>query len=103
MSYFRVPLGIALLISTFVAGVLIRDYLHERYLKANVSRIQPGMSSAEVTAILGPPTSKHISDIPGVCWCFGSDSFESHEEYCGKVSIEMSRDGHVVAISPVIR
>ena len=98
LSYFRIPLGIAILISTFVAGVLVQDYARERYLKANIDRIQPGMTSAEVIAILGPPTSKHMSDIEGLYWCFGSDSFETHAEYCGTVSIEMSRGGRVVSI-----
>ena len=75
---------------------------YDRYLEAwnleNISRIQPGMTDAEVIDILGKPTIRKMSDIPGEYWCFGSDTFAFQESYRGSVMIEMSRDKRVVEV-----
>lgn len=88
--------------AAFLGSVEVRDQVYERSLKANVHRIQAGMSAANVVSILGEPTSKNISDIPGVYWCYGSstwDRWSYGEVYCGEIIFEMSdhRGGHVVS------
>ncbi|HUR97995.1 MAG TPA: outer membrane protein assembly factor BamE [Pyrinomonadaceae bacterium] len=104
MRYLRIPLGFLLLVLTFVIGVVGRDTLHERWLIENAKQIRPGMSESEVTTILGSPTSRHMSDITGVYWCYGSDSFQDRADYCGEVEIEMSstRPGRVLKVLPII-
>ena len=106
MKYLRVPLGLALLSLTFVVGVIVRDVLHERQLKENVKEIRVGMTESDVINILGSPTSRRMSDIPGIYWCYGTDSFQDREEYCGKVEIEMSSLGSggrvVIKVLPII-
>ena len=59
------------------------------------------MPEAEVIAILGEPTSKAMTDTPGLYWCYGSDSWKQWElgdEYCGTTALQMSRDGNVVEL-----
>ncbi len=102
MKVIRITLGIFILLIVFVGSVLISDRYREYRLKENIKRVQPGMTAEEVIAIMGRPTSHHMSDIPGEYWCWGSDSFEDHPEYCGKVMLEMGPGKRVVSISPVI-
>jgi hypothetical protein len=95
----KIMLGLAFFFGAFEGSVLLRDRLYERQLQTNKSRIKAGMSEAEVIAILGQPTSKHMSDIPGLYWCYGSDTSDSWDYegvYCGTVGIEMSPGGRVV-------
>lgn len=91
-----------LFVATFVGSVKLHDSYRESWLTEQVKLIRLDMSKDEVIQILGKPTSSHISDIPGVYWCYGSDSFNTYEEYCGKVSLEMSRYGRVASILPTI-
>ncbi len=89
-------------VSTFLSGVTIRDAYQERWLKKNVKLIHPGMTDQEVIAILGRPTSRHMSDIPGDYWCWGSDSFSDNPDYCGKVTLQMGPTGIVEKVLPII-
>ena len=96
----KIVMGLGLVIAAFIAFIAIRDSWRESHLQANHARIKIGMSEAEVIAILGEPTSKHISDIPGLYWCYSSDTWqqwEFGEVHCGSMMLEMSRDGHVVS------
>ena len=89
--------GVLLFVTVFLSSVAIRDFLYERYIQTNAKRIQLGMSEAEVIAILGKPTSKAMSDSPGLYWCYGSSSWtEEGDSYCGSISLHMSDDGHVL-------
>jgi len=41
-----------------------------------MDKITMGMSEAEVISIPGGPASKAMIDTPGLCWCYGSDSWK---------------------------
>jgi hypothetical protein len=92
MKAVRIIVGALLGLSIFIAAVNIRDYIYEAHIRANIGRITVGMPAKEVISILGKPTSRAISDIPGEYWCYGSDSWMANEteEYCGSILIEMS-------------
>ena len=95
----KIAVGLCLLIAAFVGVIAVRDSWRESDLQANKARIKVGMSEAEVIAILGEPTSKHMSDIPGLYWCYSSDTWQEWElgdVHCGTMMLEMSREGHVV-------
>lgn len=59
------------------------------------------MPKQEVIEIIGEPTSRHMVDSPGTYWCYGSDSFEDREEYCGNAAIEMGANV-VLSVPPII-
>lgn len=95
----KIAIGLSLLLAAFFGGIAVRDNWRERHLQANHARITVGMSEAEVIAILGEPTSKHMSDIPGLYWCYSSDTWQEWElgdVHCGTMMLEMGSDGHVV-------
>ncbi len=95
----KIAIGLILLIVCFVGSIAVRDRWRENHLQANKGKITVGMSEAEVISILGEPTSKHMSDIPGLYWCYGSDTWREwayNDEYCGNTLLEMSSGGRVV-------
>ena len=100
VKYFRLIMGLMLLATTFLGGVIIRDRLHAKWLKQNVNRIQLGMSEAEVIGILGSPVNRHMTDGPGEIWCYTTDSFDDYDENCGPVAIDMS-PSRVTKVLPV--
>ncbi|MEQ1607087.1 MAG: hypothetical protein ABL999_19655, partial [Pyrinomonadaceae bacterium] len=51
------------------------------------------MSEAEVISILGEPTSKAMSDTPGLYWCCGNDTLEQWDDgdvYCGHTMFQIA-------------
>ena len=85
--------GLVLIGAAFIGSVVYRDYSYENFLQANKGRIKSGMTSSEVVAILGEPTSKHMTDGPGAYWCYGSSTLEAWQYgdvYCGSVGFEMT-------------
>jgi hypothetical protein len=89
----RIGAGVLILVVTFIVGVLIHDYLYERFLQENKGRIKAGMSEAEVISILGEPTGKSMIDQPGSYWCYGSstwDRWSYGDVYCGSVGFTMT-------------
>lgn len=102
MKVIQIIVGFVLFIGIFLGSVKIHDRYHEYWLKETIKGVRPGMTDFEVIRILGKPTSRHMSDIPGEYWCYGSDSFNDSEDYCGKVMLEMGPGKHVVSISPAI-
>jgi len=94
--------GFVLFLITFIGSVQVRDSIHESWIKSQVRQVGTGMTKQEVIKILGQPTSYHMSDEPGTYWCYGSDSFNSYEEYCGKVMLFMGSDDRVVRVGEII-
>jgi hypothetical protein len=95
-------LGLTIFCLTFLGSVHVRDSYHEEWLKTNILQVQPGMTEREVIQILGKPTSYHMSDEPGTNWCYGSDSFNTYEAYCGKVALLMGSNNRVITIREAI-
>jgi hypothetical protein len=58
--------GFLVLFACFLVFIAVRDGRREDRLQANKGRITVGMSEAEVISILGEPTSKAMSDTPGL-------------------------------------
>lgn len=95
-------IGLVLFVTTFVGSVVVRDAYEEGWLKENVVRIQPGMPESELIEILGKPTSYHMSDEPGTYWCYGSNSFNTSEEYCDKVMVLMGSNNRVIEVGAIV-
>ncbi len=98
----KCTVGFLLFLTTFVGSVEIRDRAYEAWVKNQVARVVPGMTDKQVISIIGKPTSYHMSDEPGSYWCYGSNSFNSYEEYCGKVMLLMGTDNRVIRVGEVI-
>ena len=94
--------GFILFLFTFVGSIQVRDYVYERWIKSQVRQIVPGMTRQEVINVLGKPTSFHMSDEPGHYWCYGSETFNSYEQYCGSVMLLMGSDDRVIRVGEII-
>src|SRR5215467_15026334 len=94
----RIVIGSLLLLLTFYVGVSLRDELAAQALVENTKKLQLGMSEAEVIAILGKPTRRQISDVPGVYWFYDPSSWPRDEEYMGSAMLYMGRDGRLLRI-----
>jgi outer membrane protein assembly factor BamE (lipoprotein component of BamABCDE complex) len=89
--------GLILLATTFTSGVLISDGISEYRLRKNIKQISAGMTDREVTAILGPPTAKAMSDIdPGRYWLYKTDAFNPTTD--GHLVLEMSSKNTVIKV-----
>lgn len=92
--------GFIIFLACFTASVKVRDYFYEQSLRTNIKLIKVGMSEAEVIGILGEPTDKQMSDIPGRYWCYETDTFaralDDTQNRLGRLLLQMSRDGKVV-------
>ena len=90
-------LGILLLISCFVGGILIHNKVKNAYLRDNINKIYVGMPEAELKSLLGEPTCRTSSDIaPREYWGYGVDTFSDNPEFCGSVLIEMTAEPRTV-------
>ena len=88
--------GLILLAATFTSGVLISDGISEYRLRKDIKQISAGMTDKEVTTILGPPTSRLMSDIdPGRYWLYKTDTFNDSDGY---LVLEMSSKNTVVKV-----
>lgn len=86
-----------LLSATFTSGVLITDGISEYQLRKNIKQISAGMTDKEVTAILGRPTSKSMSDIGPACyWVYKTDTFNVNSD--GYLVLEMSSKNTVTKV-----
>ena len=94
--------GFVLFLITFIGSIQVRDCLYESWIKSQVRQVETGMARHEVIKILGRPTSYHMSDEPGTYWCYGSNSFNSYEEYCGKVMLLMGSDNRVIRVGEIL-
>ena len=97
--------GLIIFLICFTSSVKLRDHFYEQSLINNIQKIKVGMSEDEVIKILGKPSSREMSDIPGEYWCYDTDSigrtFDVQSEVrCGHLLLEMSspRNSRVVKI-----
>ena len=71
----------------------------DSHLRHNIHKIEIGMSEDEVVKILGNPTSRAISDIPGTYWYYRTDLLYSliddNPYNVGYSVVKISRDGKV--------
>ncbi len=92
--------GFLIFLFCFFASVLVRDYFNEISLRTNIHRIKVGMSEKEVIQILGKPSDKVMSDVPGLYWTYQTNSFNYHDnpDELDHILLEMGSDEKVVKV-----
>lgn len=65
--------------------------LRDDHIQANKGKITIGMSETGIISIPGEPASKSLSDIPGLYWCCGSDSWKRWELGDDYAILELSK------------
>ncbi len=90
-------IGVCLLVSFFVGGVILHDRIKNAYLERNARKIYVGMAESELLSLMGKPTCQTFSDIgPSQYWTYGVDSFTDNPVSCGPILIRMSPEPRVV-------
>lgn len=91
-----------LLVGGLYFGLTIYGSYLDRELRSNISRVHPGMDEHEVIRILGEPTHRKISDIPGTYWSYDTDVvgrlLSDNPDRMGHLVLEMGADGKVVKV-----
>jgi outer membrane protein assembly factor BamE (lipoprotein component of BamABCDE complex) len=86
----------------FTSSVFVRDYFYEKSLRSNIHKIKVGMTEKEVIRILGKPTQQIMSDVPGLYWCYETNSFyyllDDNSERLGWILLRVGNEGKVVEV-----
>lgn len=97
-----VNLNLVILVGISLGAIKYYDAYREQVLRGNLQRVQVGMGEAEVIDIIGQPTDRMMSDIPGTYWCYDNDTlgrfFRINPARMGHLVLEMSADGRVVKV-----
>ena len=92
----------AIFLVCFLGSLLLDGSYSDARLRKNIAKIQPGMSEEQVIKILGKPTARAISDIPGTYWSYRTDPIyqliDDNPDNMGYLALEMSSDGKVVRV-----
>ena len=91
--------GILPFIAAFVVSLCLYGWYLDSRLKIDVHKVHPGMTEEEVIQVIGKPTSRGISDIPGTYWYYRTDVIhqliDDNPDKTGYMVLEMGSDGRV--------
>ncbi|GEM_PF-3671079 len=91
----------AVLFASTTGLILYGRFLDHR-LRRDINQIRVGMAEAEVIRILGEPSDRMMSDIPGTYWTYETDVLGSllddNPNRVGYLVLQMGADGKVVKV-----
>lgn len=95
-------IGLITFLICFTASLLIHDYLYEQRLRSDIYKVKVGMTEQEVIEILGEPSHKLMSDIPGLYWAYDTSSIgqllDDNPDRIGHILLEMGAGKRVVKV-----
>ena len=95
-------LGVLTLLGCFIGGLALYGSYRDSQLRSNIHKVQVGMSDDEVIHLLGKPSNRGISDIPGTYWYYRTDLvyklIDDSPENVGYLALEMGANGRVVKV-----
>ena len=95
-------LGILVLIGCFVFSLGVYSSYCDSQRRSNIHQVNIGMSEDEVIQILGQPTDRALSDIPGTYWHYRTDFvyqlIDDNPNNVGYLVLEMGGNGKVVKV-----
>lgn len=93
--------GLLIFAVCFTLSVRVRDYFYARHLEQNIEKVKVGMTGKQVVEILGEPSDRQMSDIPGTYWCYNTSTYDrfiyaDSGTLCEQLLIEMGSNNIVV-------
>lgn len=93
---------IFVLVGCFIGSLALYGAYLDSQLRQNIHKVNVGMSEDEVIQILGKPTDRVMSDIPGTYWCYRTDLvhrlIDDNPDTEGYLVLEMGSNGKVVKV-----
>ena len=90
------------LVGCFIGSLALFSSYRDSQLRQNIHRVKVGMSEDEVIQILGKPTARAISDIPGTYWHYRTDLvyqlIDDNPDSVGYLVLEMGSNGKVIKV-----
>ena len=94
--------GLLALLGCFLGCLALYGSYLDSQLRHNIHKVNVGMGEDEVIQILGKPTNRAISDIPGTYWYYRTDIvyslIDDNPDNLGYLVFEMGSNGKVVKV-----
>lgn len=94
--------GLLAFLGCFLGCLALYGSHLDSQLRLNIHKVNVGMSEDEVIQILGKPTNRAISDIPGTYWHYRTDIIyaliDDNPDSVGYLVLEMGSNGKVVKV-----